>query len=239
MCMCKWKLECANVLRTVPFGCAETCVYVLVCEDVCEGVGGYLCDGWHDFLSYPFQPTALAELKPADVDKMLKPMAPFEGFRLEGDNIHRGKGNYMVSRSSFACNRVRTLSITKWVVREYENVLVPDERHGLFFSAEGYVIRWAYRITVVKELEGLTPGAGQFAQDKKYQKSLQPQPSKPGDGAKDKPGDGSDSEPEGNNNEECKKLLESGGRDRCAYFFWQGEGMQSYGYVDWEWNSYM
>ena len=144
---------------------------------------------------------------------------------MEGDNIHRGKGNYMVSRSSFACNRVRTLSVTIWVVKEYENVLVPEDRQGVFFSGEGYVIRWAFRITVVKELEGLTPGAGQFAQDKKYQKSLQPpQGSKqPGDEGAPKGGDGSDdSESEGNSNEECRKLLESGGRDRCAYFFWQG-----------------
>lgn len=167
------------------------------------------------------QPSPLAELKPADVEKMLKPTAPFEGLRLEGDNIHRGKGNYMVSRSSFACNRVRTLSITKWVVREYENVLVPEDRQGLFFSAEGYVIRWAFRITVVKELEGLTPGAGQFAQDKKYQRSLQG--AKADEETKAKTGGGSDSESEDNNNEECRKLLESGGRDRCAYFFWQGE----------------
>lgn len=168
-------------------------------------------------------PSPLAELKPADVEKMMKPTAPFEGLRLEGDNIHRGKGNYMVSRSSFACNRVRTLSVTKWVIKEYENVLVPEDKSGLFFSAEGYVIRWAYRITVVKELEGLTPGAGQFAQDKKYQKSLQAQSAKVEDSAKPKTsGDGSDSESEDNNNEECRKLLESGGRDRCAYFFWQG-----------------
>ena len=100
-------------------------------------------------------------------------------------------------------------------------MLVPEDRHGLFFSAEGYVIRWAFRITVVKELEGLTPGAGQFAQDKKYQRSLQG--AKADEETKAKTGGGSDSESEDNNNEECRKLLESGGRDRCAYFFWQGE----------------
>jgi hypothetical protein len=39
-----------------------------------------------------------AELQPADVDKMVKPMPAFEGLRLEGDNIHRGQGNFKVSR---------------------------------------------------------------------------------------------------------------------------------------------
>ena len=39
-----------------------------------------------------------AELQPADVDKMVKPIPAFEGLRLEGDNIHRGQGNYKVSR---------------------------------------------------------------------------------------------------------------------------------------------
>ena len=46
-----------------------------------------------------FQPSPPSfELQPADVDKMLKPIPAFEGLRLEGDNIHRGQGNYKVSR---------------------------------------------------------------------------------------------------------------------------------------------
>ena len=34
--------------------------------------------------------------------------------------------------------------------------------------------------------------------------------------------DDSDSEAEVDNDEEYRRVLESGGRDRCAYFFWQG-----------------
>ncbi len=76
-------------------------------------------------------------------------------------------------RSTFACNRVRTHTLTKWVVKEFDNVLVPESEHGLFYCQEAYVIRWAYIITVVRELEGLTPGYGPFAQDRKYRKRLE------------------------------------------------------------------
>ena len=37
---------------------------------------------------------------------------------------------------------------------------------------EAYVLRWLYRITVVKELEGLMPGSGPFARDRKYQREI-------------------------------------------------------------------
>ena len=43
-------------------------------------------------------PMIAAVLQPADVEKMLKPTAPFEGMRLDGENVHRGQGNFKVSR---------------------------------------------------------------------------------------------------------------------------------------------
>ena len=51
-------------------------------------------------------------------------------------------------------------------------MVVPESDHGLFYVQEAYVIRWSYRITVVKELEGLTPGEGMFAKDRKRQKEM-------------------------------------------------------------------
>ena len=51
-------------------------------------------------------------------------------------------------------------------------MVVPESDHGLFYMQEAYVIRWSYRITVVKELEGLTPGEGMFAKDRKRQKEM-------------------------------------------------------------------
>ena len=72
-----------------------------------------------------------------------------------------------------------------------------------------------------------------FARDRKYQRSLQAQQA--GRSAAE-PADDKDSKAEKrpkselsdsehsdmDEDDECKRILESGGRDRCAYFFWQG-----------------
>lgn len=165
-------------------------------------------------------------LQPADVDSMLKPAAAFGGLRLEGENIHRGRGNYKVSRSTFACNRVRLQNLTIWHIKEYEKIALSDRTVGLFYSGEGYVIRWGYTITVVRELEGLTPGKGGFAKDRQYHKLLE----KERGGSKEenqvveekvKDSD-SESDSDEDSGDEVQRILESGGRQRCAYFFWQG-----------------
>ena len=98
----------------------------------------------------------------------------------------------------------------------------------MFYTQEVYVLRWGYEITVVRELEGLTPGSGPFAQDRIYQKKLQEQ--KEGKAVNtDKEektkriiedSDSECSETEGD--DEYQRILESWGRERCAYYFWQG-----------------
>ena len=65
---------------------------------------------------------------------------------------------------------MRPNECTKWVIKDNDKMVVPVSDHGLFYSHESYVIRWSYRITVVKELEGLTPGTGMFARDRKMQR---------------------------------------------------------------------
>lgn len=175
----------------------------------------------------------MPELQPADVDSMLKPAPPFEGLRLEGENIHRGRGNYKVSRSTFACNRVRLHNRTIWHIKEYDKVLLSDSETGLFYSGEGYVIRWAYTITVVRELEGLTPGSGGFAKDRQYHKILaqrgekrnggnRPAEEKERERERVRNSDDEESDSEDESGDEMHRVLESGGRNRCAYFFWQG-----------------
>ena len=77
---------------------------------------------------------------------------------------------YVFCRSTFACNRVHPNKCIKWVIKDNDNIVVPESDHGLFYSQEAYVIRWSYRITVVKELEGLSPGMGMFARERKVQR---------------------------------------------------------------------
>ena len=55
------------------------------------------------------------------------------------------------------------------MIKDNDNVVVAETEHGLFYSQEAYVVRWSYRITVVKELEGLSPGSGMFARERKMQ----------------------------------------------------------------------
>lgn len=71
-----------------------------------------------------------------------------------------------------------------------------------------------------------------FARDREYQRSLQA--AREGKSAQAPPadkkrraaaaaGEVTDSDSSDDESEEEKGMLESGGRDRCAYFFWQGE----------------
>ena len=153
---------------------------------------------------------------------------------------------------------MRTGTITKWVVKEFDNVTVNEKDHGIFYESEAYVIRWAFLITVsnfthththklactytqpsddphthmqvVRELEGIVPGQGMFARDRQYQKSLlakakrdaAPEAAVAEEVKKAKKED-SDSEcSDVESDDETKRILESGGRDKVAYFFWQG-----------------
>ncbi len=82
---------------------------------------------------------------------------------------------------------------------------------------------------VVRELEGLVPGKGMFARDRAYQKSLQEARGVGCEGPAEATSDGRKSgkevlDSDDSDEEEGEEdILESGGRDRCAYFFWQGD----------------
>jgi supervillin len=164
----------------------------------------------HESSGEVHKPPPMPELQPVDTKTMLKPRAKFEGLRLDGENIHRGLGNFKVTRSTFACNRVRSQNISVYQVKEYESVLMDEKRNGLLYSGEGYVIRWSYIITVVKELEGLT--SVNRSSDRKSR----------GAESFNEGTDELEFDDEGTN-DKTRQMLESGGRNCCAYFFWQGQ----------------
>ena len=118
------------------------------------------------------------ELKPCDISKMLIPQPLFQGLVLEGDNVNRGAGK--MEPHSLTGNKVTSLSITKWLIRDTTRIVVLQSNHGIFHSGEGYVVRWSYRLCTMRKLEGLT---------------------------------------DTNNS----RYMESGGRDKVAYFYWQGD----------------
>ena len=121
---------------------------------------------------------------------MLIPQPLFQGLVLEGDNVHRGAGK--MEPHSLTGNKVTSLSITKWLIRDTTRIVVPQSNHGIFHSGEGYVVRWSYRLRTIRKLEGLN--------DTPSRRSTYSN------------GDNSDS-----------RYMESGGRDKVAYFYWQGD----------------
>ncbi len=40
------------------------------------------------------------------------------------------------------------MEVKKWVIKEFDNILVSQQLQGIFFSAEAYVIRWGFQISV-------------------------------------------------------------------------------------------
>ena len=126
------------------------------------------------------------ELKPCDISKMLIPQPPFQGLVLEGDNVHRGAGK--LDPHSSSGNKVTTMAITKWLIRDTTRIVVPQSNHGVFHSGEGYVVRWQYRLCTLRKLEGLSGTPSRCT-----------------------------------TSESDARYLESGGRDKVAYFYWQGD----------------
>ncbi len=84
-------------------------------------------------------------------------------------------------------------------------------------------------------MDGLVPGQGAFARDRQYQKDLaakqsrssSPETPKKKEERKFSSSELSEASDVEENDEESRRILETGGRDRCAYFFWQGEWPKS------------
>lgn len=127
----------------------------------------------------PENKTNSFEINPCDAEEMWSNEYQDPDLILEGSHIGRGT-NYNDKESKRHYN-IKTKSVCKWVIQEYDYQKVENDAEiGEFFSGDSYIIRWEYQITVSgRELNG--------------------KPSK----------------------------HNVTGRDRCAYFCWQGRDASS------------
>ncbi|CAH1638568.1 unnamed protein product [Spodoptera littoralis] len=119
------------------------------------------------------------EINPCDAEEMWSNEYQDPDLILEGSHI--GRGTHYYDKENMRHYDIKTKSVSKWVIQEYDFQKVEDESDiGEFFSADSYIIRWEYQITMTgRELNG--------------------KPSK----------------------------HNVTGRDRCAYFCWQGRDASS------------
>jgi supervillin len=89
-------------------------------------------------------PPPKVELVPCDVEVMRKPVPCPENCILDGDNLGRGQG--IPSTTEKEGIAVGTTSVTVYHIKEYDYTEVEGDEIGVFYSAEGYVIRWEYRV---------------------------------------------------------------------------------------------
>lgn len=114
------------------------------------------------------------EIKPCEVEAMIVNEYADPSLELEGSHV--GRGTHYYDKESMRHFEVKTKSVTKWMIQEYDYVKIPEDELGEFYSGDSYILRWEYQLNCTgRELNG--------------------NPSK-------------------------HNLT---GRDRCAYFCWQGK----------------
>ena len=167
-------LYCMYLCHTVLYVRMSHCTYVLVtlyCMYLCMShctVCTYVC---HTVLyvpvshcsTYPSQLFCVFSLSqmgpmpdpvPIDPKVLLVEQEPFKGLVLDGENVYRGKGR--MRPDDVRGSKVATVAVKQWWIKEYDHSLLSEEDVGIFYSAEGYVIRWAFRATILRCLEGLS-----------------------------------------------------------------------------------
>ncbi|XP_028168519.1 supervillin isoform X1 [Ostrinia furnacalis] len=139
---------------------------------------------WPDYsrvikIKAPENKSSSTEITPCDAEEMWSNEYQDPDLILEGSHIGRGTNYY--DKENMRHYDIKTKSVCKWVIQEYDFQKVENDAEiGEFFSGDSYIIRWEYQITVTgRELNG--------------------KPSK----------------------------HNVTGRDRCAYFCWQGKDASS------------
>lgn len=119
------------------------------------------------------------EITPCDAEEMWSNEYQDPDLILEGSHV--GRGTHYFDKENMRHYDIRSKSVCKWVIQEYDYQKVDNDlQMSEFFSGDSYIIRWEYQITATgRELNG--------------------KPSK----------------------------HNVTGRDRCAYFCWQGKDASS------------
>ncbi|XP_059054071.1 uncharacterized protein LOC131848282 isoform X2 [Achroia grisella] len=119
------------------------------------------------------------DITPCDAEEMWSNEYQDPDLILEGSHI--GRGTHYYDKEEMRHYDIKTKSVCKWVIQEYDYQKVENDTEiGEFFSGDSYIIRWEYQITVTgRELNG-NPSKHNIT-----------------------------------------------GRDRCAYFCWQGRDASS------------
>lgn len=71
------------------------------------------------------------------------------------ENTNLGRGNFYYDNDTMRHFDILTKSISKWKINEFTFDDTEENSYGHFYSAESYIIRWIYQISVtVRELSG-------------------------------------------------------------------------------------
>lgn len=80
---------------------------------------------------------------------------PFEEPNLILESANLGRGHFYYDTDTMRHYDILTQSVAKWQVAEANFSVVPEASYAHFYSADSYIVRWMYQISVtVRELTG-------------------------------------------------------------------------------------
>ncbi|KAK3915554.1 Supervillin [Frankliniella fusca] len=97
---------------------------------------------------------ASVDVRPCSAKEMFDSVPDDPDLLLEGSHLGRGDEYYDEETRRFY--EIQTTGVKVWHIEEYDYSELPESSYGQFHSADNYVVRWAYRVTVTtKALNGL------------------------------------------------------------------------------------
>ncbi|XP_037030396.1 supervillin isoform X2 [Bradysia coprophila] len=80
---------------------------------------------------------------------------PYEEPNLVLENSNLGRGNFYYDHDTMRHFDILTQSVAKWRINEFNSDNIAEDLYCHFYSAETYIIRWMYQISItVRELSG-------------------------------------------------------------------------------------